>query len=80
MDTRMKITDVTGPYREPREQVFSYDYSVQRASWPTAQAVRVKVAIPEELDVLRSKIFGGCRRDTGSATHDFEIPVAAYRK
>ncbi|MBK5280624.1 MAG: hypothetical protein JJE16_00890 [Nitrospiraceae bacterium] len=54
----MKITDVTGPYREPREQVFSYDYSIQRASWPTAQAVRVKVAIPEELDVVRSKILG----------------------
>jgi len=58
MDARMKILDVTGPYREPREQVFSYDYSVQRTSWPTAQAVRVKVAIPEELDVLRSKILG----------------------
>ena len=58
MDARMKITDVTGPYREPREQVFSYDYSIQRASWPTAQAVRVKVAIPEELDVLRDKILG----------------------
>jgi len=58
MDARMKITDVTGPYREPREQVFSYDYSIQRASWPTAQAVRVKVAILEELDVVRSKILG----------------------
>jgi hypothetical protein len=58
MDARMKITDVIGPYREPREQVFSYDYSIQRASWPTAQAVRVKVAIPEELDVVRSKISG----------------------
>ena len=58
MDARMKITDVTGPYREPREQVFSYDYSIQRASWPTAQAVRVKVAIPEELNMLRDKIFG----------------------
>jgi len=58
MDARMKITDVTGPYREPREQVFSYDYSIQRASWPTPQAVRVKVAIPEELDVLRGKICG----------------------
>ena len=58
MDTRMKITDVAGPYREPREQVFSYDYSIQRASWPTAQAIRVKVAIPEELDVLRGKILG----------------------
>ncbi|MGH7219247.1 MAG: hypothetical protein ACREI1_02825 [Nitrospiraceae bacterium] len=58
MDDRLKITDVTGPYREPREQVFSYDYSIQRAAWPTAQSVRVKVAIPEELDVLRNKIFG----------------------
>ena len=58
MDARMKITDVTGPYREPREQVLSYDYSIQRASWPTAQAVRVKVGIPEELDVLRGKILG----------------------
>ena len=58
MDTRIKITNVTGPYREPREQVFSYDYSIQRAAWPTAQAVRVKVAIPEELDVVRSKILG----------------------
>jgi len=54
----MKITDVAGPYREPREQVFSYDYSIQRASWPTAQAVRVKVAIPEELDIIRSRILG----------------------
>ena len=58
MDARLKITDVTGPYREPREQVFSYDYSIQRASWPTAQAVRVKVAIPEELNMLRDKILG----------------------
>ena len=58
IDTRMKITDVTGPYREPREQVFSYDYSIQRPSWPTAQAIRVKVAISEELDVVRSKILG----------------------
>ena len=58
MDTRIKVTDVAGPYREPREQVFSYDYSIQRASWPTPQGVRVKVAIPEELDVLRSKILG----------------------
>ena len=58
MDTRIKILDVTGPYREPREQVFSYDYSVQRASWLTPQAVRVKIAIPVELDLLRSKILG----------------------
>ena len=58
MDTRMKIIDVIGPVREPHEQAFSYDYSIQRASWATAQAVRVKVSIPDELDVLRGKIFG----------------------
>jgi hypothetical protein len=58
MDNRIKILDVAGPYREPREQVFSYDYSIQRASWPTPQGVRVKVAIPEELDVFRDKILG----------------------
>ena len=58
MDTRIRIIDVTGPVREPHEQVFSYDYSIQRASWATAQAVRIKVAIPEELDVVRSKILG----------------------
>lgn len=65
MDIRIKILDVTGPYREPREQVFSYDYSIQRASWPTAQAVRVKVAIPEELDVLRAKILGALAGTSG---------------
>jgi hypothetical protein len=54
----MRIIDVTGPVREPHERAFSYDYSIQRASWATAQAVRVKVSIPEELDVLRGKIFG----------------------
>jgi len=58
MDNRIKILDVAGPYREPREQVFSYDYSIQRASWPTLQGIRVKVAIPEELDALRDKILG----------------------
>jgi hypothetical protein len=55
---KMTILDVSGPFREPREMTFSYDYSIQRASWATAQAVRVKVSIPDELDVLRGKIFG----------------------
>lgn len=57
--------DVTGPYREPREQAFSYDYSIQRATWATAQAVRVKVSIPDELDVLRGKIFGAAAGTPG---------------
>ncbi len=55
---KMTILDVSGPFREPREQVFSYDYSIQRANWPLPHAVRVKVGIPEELDVLRSKLLG----------------------
>jgi hypothetical protein len=45
--------------------VFSYDYSIQRASWPTAQAVRVKVAIPEELNMLRDKILGAIEGTPG---------------
>lgn len=54
----LKILGVAGPFREPREPAFSYDYSIQRPQWPMPHAVRVKVAIAEELDVLRSKILG----------------------
>ncbi|OQW33534.1 MAG: hypothetical protein A4E19_03860 [Nitrospira sp. SG-bin1] len=52
------IVDVTGPFREPREQVFSYDYSIQRSTWPTPHGVRVKVSIPEELEVMKRRLFG----------------------
>ncbi len=51
------IIDVSGPFREPREESFSYDYSIQRATWPTPQGVRVKVAMAEELDHLKSKVL-----------------------
>ena len=54
----MKILGVAGPFREPREPAFSYDYSIQRPQWPMPHAVRVKVAIAEELDELRRKILG----------------------
>lgn len=50
--------NVSGPYREPRELVFSYDYSVQRPNWPTPNGVRVKVSIPDELDYFKTKILG----------------------
>ena len=63
MTNTMKIIGVAGPFREPREPAFSYDYSIQRPHWPMPHAVRVKVAIAEELDVLRGKILGqvnGC--------------------
>jgi hypothetical protein len=61
----LKILGVAGPFREPREPVFSYDYSIQRPQWPMPHAVRVKVAIAEELDVLRDKILGSVSGSPG---------------
>lgn len=58
MDNRLKISEVSGPFREPKEAVFSYDYAVLRASWPMPHAVRVKVAIADELEVIKGKIIG----------------------
>ena len=52
------IVDVSGPFREPREQVFSYDYSIQRTTWATPHGVRVKVSIPDELEVLKRRLVG----------------------
>ena len=52
------IVDINGPFREPREPVFSYDYSIQRSTWATPQGVRVKVSIPDELEVLKRRLFG----------------------
>ena len=51
------VLNVMGPYREPKESAFSFDYSVQRHDWATPQGVRVKIAIEEELDVLKGKIL-----------------------
>jgi len=58
METPVTILNVSGPYREPREQAFSYDYSIQRPNWPTLQGVRVKVSIADELEHLKSKVLG----------------------
>ena len=52
------IVDINGPFREPREQVFSFDYSIQRSTWATPHGVRVKVSIPDELEVLKRRLFG----------------------
>lgn len=57
MATPLTVLNVSGPFREPREESFSYDYSIQRANWPTPHGVRVKVAMAEELDYLKSKIL-----------------------
>ncbi len=51
------ILKVMGPYREPREQALSFDYSVQRPHWATPQGVRVKISLEEELDLLKTKIL-----------------------
>jgi hypothetical protein len=51
------ILNVSGPFREPREPAFSYDYTVHRPAWPTPQAVRVKVAIEAELGYLKDKVL-----------------------
>lgn len=58
MDSKLIISDVSGPFREPREPIFSYDYSIQRQTWSTPHGVRVKVSIPDELDVLRERLLG----------------------
>lgn len=58
MDNRLKVSEVSGPFREPKEAVFSYDYAVLRASWPMPHAVRVKVAIADELEMLKNKVVG----------------------
>ena len=52
------IVGINGQFREPREQVFSYDYSIQRSTWATPHGVRVKVSIPDELEVFKRRLFG----------------------
>lgn len=51
------ILHISGPFREPREPVFSYDFAIQRSTWPMPHAVRVKVAVADELDWLKTKIL-----------------------
>ncbi|MBM4120706.1 MAG: hypothetical protein FJ248_07410, partial [Nitrospira sp.] len=57
MTNPVTILNVSGPYREPREPAFSYDYAIQRGTWPTPHAVRVKVAVVEELDYLKYTVL-----------------------
>ena len=65
MESKLTISDVSGPFREPREPIFSYDYSVQRPTWATPHGVRVKVSIPDELDVVREQLFGAVAGSAG---------------
>jgi hypothetical protein len=57
MSQDLMTLNVMGPYREPQEPAFSYDYSVQRPDWATAQGVRIKVSIEHELDYLKNTIL-----------------------
>lgn len=57
MANPLTILNVSGPFREPRELAFSYDFAIQRSTWPMPHAVRVKIAVVEELDHLRTKIL-----------------------
>jgi hypothetical protein len=57
MPSDLIVLNVVGPYREPREPAFSYDYSVQRSNWATPQGVRIKVSIELELDYLKLSIL-----------------------
>jgi len=57
MPSDLIVLNVMGPYREPREPAFSYDYSVQRPHWATPQGVRVKISIEWELDYLKNSIL-----------------------
>lgn len=57
MPSDLIVLNVMGPYREPNEPAFSYDYSVQRPHWATGQGVRVKVSIELELDYLKHSIL-----------------------
>lgn len=69
-DGKLTISEVSGPFREPREPVFSYDYSIQRPTWATPHGLRVKVSIPDELDVLKHKLLGAV---TGTAGQQLMI-------
>jgi hypothetical protein len=65
MDNKLTISEVSGPFREPREPVFSYDYSIQRSTWATPHGIRVKVSIPDELEVLRERLLGPVAGSSG---------------
>jgi hypothetical protein len=64
-ESSLTIISVSGPFREPREQVFSYDYSVQRSTWPTPHGVRVKISLPQELEVFKGSLLGGVTGSPG---------------
>lgn len=77
LNDQLVISTVTGPFREPREPVFSYDYSIQRATWAATHAVRVKIALAEELEYVKGKLFGTV---TGSPGQQLMLNKLVSRK
>jgi hypothetical protein len=77
LNDQLVISDVTGPFREPREPVFSYDYSIQRATWAATHAVRVKIALTEELQYVKVKLMGAV---TGSPGQQLMLNKLLSRK
>lgn len=78
----LTVLDVSGPFREPREPVFSYDYSVQRPTWSTPHGVRVKVSIPEELDIFKSRLVGSVTGSPGQQlmiSHLLSKKISAWK-
>jgi hypothetical protein len=62
---KLTVSEASGPFREPREPVFSYDYSIQRSIWATPHGLRAKVSIPDELEVLKQRLLGAVAGSPG---------------
>ena len=77
LNEQLVISHVAGPLREPREPVLSYDYSIQRATWAATHAVRVKIALAEELDYVKGKLL---RTVTGSPGQQMMLNKFLSRK
>jgi hypothetical protein len=77
IDSKLTVSEASGPFREPREPVFSFDYSIQRSTWATPHGVRAKVSIPDELEVLRLRLLGEV---TGSPGQQLVISKILSRK
>ena len=77
MESKLNVSEASGPFREPRESVFSFDYAIQRSTWATPHGVRAKVSIPDELEVLRSRLLGAV---TGSPGQQLVISKILSKK
>jgi hypothetical protein len=77
MSSDLTILNVMGPYREPQEPAFSFDYSVQRSDWGTPQGVRIKVSIEHELDYLKNTILSFSEGSVGQQLRANQLVLRA---